>query len=209
MSIVDNVRAELDNYDAIGDKMYAFYKHSSSGDYMIERIKSRFYGNMASDHIKYFNELYEILKAGGHGPKNPLLTGDADEGSWIEKGPDEYTRVIAIERYCSYADDNTHIFILNQVTDDWTKFLGVTAYPEEEKSGNTWGDHRDYKQPSIQTFRDHKFDFGYSDGRDKHYCFKYNSVSGNVEDAHWNERRLTWALGSLSDCLECIKLEQE
>jgi len=227
---MDNI--DLKDYDGIADKLYEFYKLSDSGSYMIERIKSRFYGNMVKDHIADFNELYAILEAGKHGSKNPMVTGDIDEGSWIEKAPDEHTRIIAIERYCSCADDNTHIFMLNELKSEvdptlfdhdpelaetmarfnnWTRFQGVTAWPRQssKRGGHKWGDHRDIEHPSIVTFRNHKFDYGYNDGRDEHYCFKYDSLQGCVEDAYWREGRLNWALRSLRDGLNSVKLELE
>jgi len=222
---------DLKDYEGIADHLYETYKLSPSGSYMIERIKSRFYGNMVKDHIPDFNELYKILEAGKHGPKNPIVTGDMDEGCWIETAPNDHTRIIAIQRYCSTADDNTHIFILDELKSEidptlfdtdpemaetlakfnnWTRFQGVTAWPRQIKNrGYNFGDHRDIKVPSISTFRNHKFNYGYNDGRDDHYCFKYDSLNGCVEDAHWKESRLNWALRSLRDGLNSAKLELE
>jgi len=219
---------DLKDYEGMADKLYNIYKQSDSGTYMVERIKSRFYGNMVKDYIPDFNELYALLEAGDHGPKNPIVTGDSDEGAWLEKAPDEYTRVIAIQRYCSCADDNTHIFVLRQFDweppegftelehallrqDNWTTFRCFTAWPRQKKSkyGGNWGDHRDIEVPSINTHRKHKFNFGYGDGRDEHYCFKYDSMQGRAEDAYWKESRLLWALRSLRDGLNSIKIEAE
>ena len=215
--------------DGMADRLYQAYKMlGDSGQYTVERIKARFYGNMVKDHIETFNELYAILEAGNHGPKDPIVTGDYDEGAWIEKAPDDHTRVIAIERYCSCADDNTHIFVLNEFKsekpesisdedwlllkqDDCTRFKCFTAWPRQKKSkyGGNWGDHRDIEVPSINTHRKHDFKFGYGDGRDKHYCFAYDSMHGCIKDAHWNEQRLLWALRTLKDDLFSVKLEME
>jgi hypothetical protein len=221
---------DINDYESMADALYDIYKQSSHGSYMVERIKGRFYGNLVKDHIPDFNELYAILKAGNHGPKNPLVTGDMDEGSWIEKSDNEYSKIIAIERYCSCAIDNTHIFILNEFKyeppegegfshleqelmrfKDWTTFTCVTAWPRQisKRHGHKWGDHRDIEHPSIHTFRKHNFRFAYEDGRDDHYCFKYDSLQGRVEDAYWKEGRLNWALSSLRDGLGSVKIEAE
>lgn len=208
-----------ENYKQIADKLYSVYKKSSSGKYLMERVKNLFYGRMVYDHIDDFNELYAILERGEHGSKNPLITGDIDEGSWIEKSPSEHIKVIAIQRYCSCADDNTHIYVLTdyRIPDemgyppaDWVTFQCFTAWPRQvsKRRGYKWGDHRDIEHPSINTFRKHKFHFGYEDGRDKHYCFKYSSYSDAVEHAFWNEGRLMWGLDSLRFALNSIKNEE-
>jgi len=190
----------------VADFLYAEYKKSDMGDYMVGRVKEFFYGLMVKDHIYKFKALHEFLIKNGHTVKNPYVYGDDDTGIWYEKSPKSYTTIIATERYCSCADDNTHIFILNELDVDYIKFLGVTAWPRQvsERMDHKWGDHRDIKHPSITTFRKHGFKFGYGDARDAHYCFRYESLTGCADDAPHVENRMLWALQTLTDDYEEI-----
>lgn len=205
---------ELD-FRAAGSLLYNIWKEQHYSDFAIEQLKSTFYSHYLRDHIPVFKEFYDILKEGKYiGEDNAIMTGDMDESCWIEEGPENY-KIIAVCRHCSCADDNTHIYILKElefegeVNFDFTKFMGVTAWPEETKNNFTFGDHRDIDHPSIQTFRDNDFNFGYGDARDDHFSFKYDAMFDKAEDAHYKEQRLLWAISSLKMSLDCVKYELE
>ncbi len=203
----------MTDYKEIAELLYNAYKASDCGNYMVERVKKLYYGMMVKDNIPKFLAVYDVLVANGHDAKNPYVYGDMDQGVWYEKSPDEITKIIATERYCSCADDNTHIFILKDFGwDQWFnekhkvkqedyRFSCMTAWPRQKnnsKKHHQWGDHRDIEHPSINTYRKHKFKFGYEDGRDEGYSFNYETITGNVEDAHWKESRILYALDILN-----------
>jgi hypothetical protein len=202
------------DYQGMANTLYDAYEASGHDNYMVERIKKYFYGRMVKDHIGRFNTLHDLLVLNDHDKNNPYVYGDYDVGVWYEKYPDQYTKVLATTRYCSCADDNTHIYVLKDISEpgfeglhryEYITFLCATAWPRqinESRSSHQWGDHRDIKHPSINTFRRHNFKYGYQDGRDDHYCFKYESMNDSVEDANWNEGRILWALDTLRGCYE-------
>lgn len=195
----------------LADAMYVAYMASSDGGYLMEKVKKSFYGKLVKDKIPLFKELHAFLVEHKHTVKNPYIYGDIDVGVWYEKSSDEREDIVAVESYCTCADDSTHIFIMR----DWsminyqiglnivdTKFLAVTAWPRQKKKrkGHLYGDYRDVVLPSIRTYRDCNFKFGCQDGRDVGYSFKYESIVGDrVEDAHWNEPRILFALRTLQE----------
>ncbi len=204
----------MTDYKEIAELLYNAYKASDCGNYMVERVKKLYYGMMVKDNIPKFLAVYDVLVANGHDAKNPYVYGDMDQGVWYEKSPDEITKIIATERYCSMADDNTHIFILEDYSCDRLGmkyesiyFRCMTAFPRQKsksKKSHQWGDHRDIEQPSINTYRKYKFKYGYCDGRDETYCFNYETLTGCVEDAHWKESRILWALNTLNYDYEAL-----
>lgn len=201
----------------LADAMYKAYMASADGNYLMEKVKRSFYGKLVRDKLPLFKELHAYLIEHGHTVKNPYVYGDIDVGVWYENTEHAVVKIIAIESYCTCADDSTHIFIMR----DWgeshigatgdIKFLAVTAWPRQKKKriGHSYGDYRDIKYPSIRTYRDYNFEFGCGDGRDVGYSFKYETIAGDkVEDAHWNEPRIMFALRTLQEAhFNVIELE--
>ncbi len=213
--------------ESLATALYEAYNKSSDGGYFMEKIKKRFCGKVVKDHIPMMKELHTFLVDNRHTVKNPYVYGDIDVGVWYERSPTTTMDIVVVESYCSCANDNTHIFMLRDYSKDFTpeeltrfgrpyqdvKFLAVTAWPRQKKKkklGHKWGDYRDVVEPSIQTYRKCQFNFGCQDGRDVGYSFKYESTTGMVEDAHWNEPRVMWALRTLRDAhFNAIELEEE
>lgn len=213
------------NYEDHANLLYEAYKQSGNSYYTIERIKALYYGKIAYDHISIFLKLHAYLVKNGHDKNNPLWQGDADNALWYEKSKNSFTKIIADARHCSCADDYTHIYVFDDYStpdhesdmwipaqDVWLKFRAFTAWPRQVPAkkllgpDHKWGDHRDIKYPSIITHRKHDFRFGYQDGRDEWYCFKYDSLSKTVEDAHWNENKMIHALRNLMSCWEEVEI---
>lgn len=191
---------------------------------MLEWIKCRFWGLVVKDHIKIFNDVWDILnKHGNIGQRNCYTYGDRDVGVWIEKVKNSKNKkVIVSTRYCSAAAaDNTHLYILLE-SSYIVRFLCRTVWPRQNKKGGykvvkskrhpdgwfSWNDDRDIKFPSIKTYRDRDFKFGYEDCRDKGSVFAYEDIGDDpqVGNAHWSELKipsaleyLRWHLGKLKD----------
>ncbi len=218
--------------DEIADFLYCEYiaeekrggrNSEGCGNLMLEWIKKRFWGLLVKDHIPIFNQTWDLLNEKGHvGEKNRYVYGDIDVGLWIEKVEDPTNKkVIASTRYCSMADDNTHLYIMSGLKDSQFPFLFSflcrTVWPRQNKKGGyrvikskehptgwfSWGDDRDIKIPSIHTYRERDFDFSYRDCRDKGHVFTFKN--GECDNAHWHENRIPHALWSLREHLAALQ----
>ncbi|KKK48932.1 hypothetical protein LCGC14_3140140 [marine sediment metagenome] len=125
-------------------------------------------------------------------------------------------KVIVSTRHCSCADNNTHIFILEKDFCGWTKFRCATVWSKANNRGgyktkdgwHYWGDDRDVKTPSLNTYRKRDFYFGYYDCRDKGHCFLYEDHGkkvGRAEKASWSECEIQNALWTLKTNLEVLE----
>jgi len=199
----------------LAKQLYKSYKREEKdgkecGGLLIEWTKENLYGHMVEDAIPVFQELWQLLKEGKHNKKNTFDYGDCDVSTWFETTRtgrwSSYRKVIVTTRHCSCADDNTHIFILDEIGEDWIKFMSVTVWPRQKSNrGYSFGDDRDIKLPSLNTYRKKGFKYGYGDGRDEGHCFVYDSMTGRVDKPHWHENALTNALWTLRTNLEAIK----
>ena len=197
---------------------------SGCGDLMLEWIKERFWGLIVKDHIPIFHQIWDILNERGHaGEKNAYVYGDIDVGLWIEKvkNPKD-KKVIASTRYCSVADDNTHLYILSGIEFEHDfpmgfKFRCRTVWPRANNKGGykcvksvkypdgwfSWGDDRDVKTPSINTYRERDFDYSYGDCRDKGCVFTYEDEK--CDHADWYESKIPHALTVFRWHLEALQ----
>lgn len=183
-----------DRCKANGYKLYRRYMREQGGGrdcgkLMLEWENESFWGHVVKRHIPVFNKTYKILKDHGYfGQSNSYQYGDADVDVWIEQAKDK--KVIASTRHCSCADDNTHLFIMNDARHNiFGDFRCRTVWPKQNKRRGyrvkkskkyptgwfSWGDDRDIKIPSIATYRARNFDFSYGDCRDKGYVFTYTN----------------------------------
>lgn len=193
------------------------------GSLLLDWIKERFWGKVVQDHIPIFEEIYGILSENGNiGSRNSYTHGDIDNSVWIEKtqNPDN-KRVIASKCHCSCADDNTHLYILDNLTHrDILTFRCRTVWPRQSNRGGyrvakseknpdgwvSWGDDRDISIPSIATYRKRDFDFSYRDCRDKGHVFTYDELNGpTLDHAHWHENRILPALDILRHTLNMLR----
>jgi len=197
-------------------ELFTKEEYRDCGDYSVEKIKREFWGLVVRDYIPIFLSVYEILEERGNiGNSNRYVYGDIDVGVWIEPTNKKGRKVIASTRYCAMADDNTHIYILDDPHEDYPefiKFVCKTAWPREKKKKKSWanfGDHRDIEIPSLETYRRFNFDFGYGDGRDKGYSFAYSTFPTPNIDTPWYDVNIGVALRFLKWHLEALKNYEE
>ncbi len=175
------------------------------GKLLLDWIKENFWGIIVSKHIPTFEKVWKILNERGHTEKNKFVYGDIDVGLWVEYPKDKNKKVIISTTYCSMADDNTHLFILDKLLPNWIRFRVATVWPRENNKGGYmtkdgwfyWGDDRDVKTPSLNTYRKRDYKYGYYDCRDKGHCILYENHGqdiGRVEHAHYGEDEINHAL---------------
>lgn len=224
-----------DKCNEIADLLYYQYIYEENdegcGDLMLEWIKSRFWGLLVRDHIPIFEEIHQILTSKKNiDEKNRYTYGDVDVSVWVEKvkNPKDM-KVIASTRHCSGADDNTHLYILKNSKigipefDSKNMFLEFkcrTVWSRQNKRGGyrvakskehpngwfSWGDDRDIKLPSINTYRERDFNFSYGDCRDKGHVFTFKNFSGpELDHPDWHENRISHSLWCLRSHLEALK----
>lgn len=208
--------------EELSEILYDAYKDGDNtgvyNDYLIECIKEKFWGRVVKDHLPIFNKTWKILNEKKYTAKNPFVYGDDDVGVWIELTKSESKKVIASTCYCSCADDNTHIFILDDhsiLNAHSIVFRVATVWPRQinKRDKHPWGDDRDIKLPSLNTYRERDFRYGYYDCRDKGSCFLYEEfkkgIAVRVENAHWDEGAITNALRTLRWHLEALEEEHK
>ncbi len=195
----------------LADSIYDLYTKSSAcglGHYSIEKALDFFYGKVVEDHVEVFKSVFKKLEdAGFTSRENSFCYGDADGYLWCEK-LDDYTKLIICENVVTCADDNTSIFKLREFGDDVDtdkllfEFKVITAFPEEVKKSDYWGDRRDYERVSLETYREHGFDFGCGDFRDNTHVLKMKyDISSNypqIEDSHINTPKIKFFMDNLS-----------
>lgn len=203
-----------DNSKKIAELMYnsCFDLNSESMQYTLQRANDLFWGKIVKNYVPIFKELHDKLVQGKHNKSNPLSHGDCDVSVWYETSKRTHRKVIVSTRHCSCADDNTHIFILDDLPVDkkdgywFGELMCATVWPRQinRKGSYKYGDHRDIEKPSINTYRQRDFEYGYKDGRDNNYCFKYRCiVEDTVESAI--SHRISNALWTLETDLEAVK----
>lgn len=203
----------------VGQLLYDTHKQnggrSGTGDLVIDWAKEVFWGLRMQDTIKDFKELWQKLTDNGNVSRDTAIYyGDGDQYVWAEQ-LDKNTKLIINHDVVTCADDNTIIYSMKDYDFDesegWEgdvsvkkllfEFHIMTAFEEEKKCGDTWGDRRDYDKFSLQTYRERGFDFGYGDGRDKEHVAKLrydHTEQPRVEKAHWTENRIGRELDELS-----------
>lgn len=182
----------MEKAERIAENLYRQYNIEERGgrecgNLLLEWIKEHFWGIVISKHIPIFEKVWTILDKKGYTKRNKFIYGDIDVGLWVEYPKNTSKKVIVSTRYCAMADDNTHIFILDKEILNWVKFRVATVWPRENSKGGykvkkskkypdgwfSWGDDRDIKIPSLNTYRKRDFHYGYYDCRDKGHCFFY------------------------------------
>jgi hypothetical protein len=189
------------------DYLYKHYRTEDKdgrdcGKLFLEWTKENFWGRIVEDNLKHFDSLYENLKANKHTRRNKYIYGDYDYGVWIEPSKTKHRKVIVATCYCACRDDNTTIYIKDEISPDWIRFRVDTVWGRQKKNKFNFGDDRDIDTPSLVTYRKRDFEYGYRDSRDKGHVLKYDSLHskhGRVENAHANETGIYWALWSLKN----------
>lgn len=194
----------------LSNNLYRAYKKEQPHDcqdLLLEWVGDCFWGKIVQEHIPIFHKTWDCLVEKGHTKSNKFIYGDVDVGVWFENVKDkekhENRKVIVSERYCSTADDNIHIFVLDDLSltlgYNFSEFKAVTVWPREKKSisGIDWGDDRNIDLPSLATYRKRNFNYGYNDARDRGHIFKWQGFTAQVENSMWNSMRIPYALQTL------------
>lgn len=171
-------------------------------------IEEKFWGKIVGEQIPIFEEIWQQLRIGEHNKNNPFWYGDADASVWIEKVKNK--RIIIHKSQCTTADDNTTIFIQELKSMFGPRFHVRTVWPRQSKRGGyavekskehpngwfSWGDDRDVDVPSLNTYRERDFKFGYMDCRDKGYVLSQSDrwMSNNIEYAGSHQGDIQYAL---------------
>jgi hypothetical protein len=171
---------------------YTYEQQSDCGELLNEWIHEKLWGKVITDYIPQLKEVWQYLHDNKYTKDNTLGYGDIDGAIWVEyvRQEEEWEdkrKIIIHTSHCSCADDNTHIFILNE-EGVLGKVLHVrTVWPREKNKGK----HKYKKQPSINTYRKNNFKFGYQDGRDTGYSLTLEGKgTPKVEWAHHYQGRI-------------------
>lgn len=210
----------MDRAKRLANRMYKDYyieekEGRECGKLLLDWTKEHFWGIVISKEIKTFNKVWNLLDEREYTKNNKLVFGDIDEGVWVEYPKNKDKKVIICTRYNSCAEDNTHIFVLDEPFKNQITFRVSTVWPKEipYKGNIKWNDDRDVDTPSLNTYRKRDFKYGYSDGRDKGHSIMYETSYGRIgvaKDANWiTDSRIKYALDALNYHLEVLNNEEE
>ena len=183
---------------------------------LTEWTSQKMWGMIVMDFIPKLKEVWQYLHDNKYTKNNTLGYGDADGAIWVEypKQLEEWEdkrKIIIHKSYCTCADDDTHIFILNDSDFGslWDLLHVRTVWPRQNSRGGyavekskkhpngwfSWGDDRDIKTPSIKTYRDRNFKYSYQDGRDKGYTLTLKTTpTPSIDWAHIHQSRIEHAI---------------
>lgn len=171
--------------EVLSEIFYQCYKKDEEADCqeLLKRwTEEKFWGKIVSEHLQEFEELWQELRIKKYDKNNPFVYGDMDGSVWIERSKNK--KIVIHESH-----GNTHIFIMEKGIFGPT-FHVRTVWPRENNKGGyavakskkypdgwfSWGDDRDIKRPSLNTYRKRNFEYSYRDCRDKGYVL---SISGS------------------------------
>jgi hypothetical protein len=212
---------------AIAEILYNCYMEDQIGDcgkLLLEWTQEKLWGKVVLQSIPRLKTVWQYLHDNKHTKNNTLGYGDIDGSIWVEypkqlnEWPDK-RKLIIHTSHCTCADDNTHIFILNTESSFIHDILHVrTVWPRQNSRGGykvkktkknpkgwfSWGDDRDIKRPSLNTYRKRNFEYSYQDGRDRGYVLslKYFGTP-KIEWAHIHQSKIHQAIW-LIDLMEDI-----
>tara|TARA_Y100000310_G_C20368298_1_gene662292 strand:+ start:28 stop:708 length:681 start_codon:yes stop_codon:yes gene_type:complete len=190
------------------------------GELFYEWMKEEFWGRVIRDYIPIFNKTWRLLKKRGHvGNDNRWTYGDADVGVWIEEVKDKDKKIIVSTRYCSMADDNTHIFVRRKGSCGdknldlyFSSFIISTVWERQKKLRKKQWDRKavgDITYPSLNTYREKEFEYGREDENYHGRVVVYKDFDKLVKKAYMSENKIDHALWTLSGHLEMLEDEYE
>lgn len=211
------VSSMMERARKLGRSLYFAHKKEEKdgrdcGNLFLDWVKECFWGMVVKDTLPLFDSVWDMLHEKGYKKQNPFVYGDADVSLWVEYPKDKNKKVIVSVCHCSMADNNTLIFIQDNINIlHHLRYHIVTAWSREVKSrySNHWGDDRDISKPSLNTYRKRDFKFGYGDGRDKGHILIYDGMLERVENASWTERDIPYALSELKRHLFMLEEDEE
>lgn len=146
-------------------------------------VEEKFWGKIVTEHLPDFEALWQELRIKKHDKNNPFVYGDMSGSVWIERSKN---KKIVIHK----SPGRTHIFIMEKGVFGPT-FHVRTVWPRENNKGGyavkkskkypdgwfSWGDDRDVKTPSLNTYRKRNFEYSYRDCRDKGYVLTIDGMA--------------------------------
>ncbi len=178
----------------LAEILYQSYKKDQEADcqeLLKKWIEEKFWGRIAEEHISELEEIWQLLHDKKYTKNNKCGYGDIDGDIWVEYPKKNKKRKIIIHKsHCTFADNDTHIFIIEEGVFGITLHIR-TVWPRENNKGGyeceksaeypdgwfSWGDDRDIKIPSLNTYRNRDFKYSYSDCRDKGYVLTIDGMS--------------------------------
>lgn len=185
----------------LANQMYKAFKSEKNrdcGKLVLQWAKDKFWYKVLQDVPKIYDEIYTLLKKHKFTNINRFTYGDIDQGVWIEPCKVKDRLVYVSERYCAMNDDNTYLYIK-----DWQGIKCVSAWKREKKCKYT----KDVDYPSLFTYRNCDFNFGYGDFRDHGYHFTYdvNEFTDSLKDAYAKEMSIPYVYETMVSDLEALR----
>ncbi len=148
---------------------------------LLEWVEEQFWGHRIREYIPTFESIYSQLDDLGARYDNRLIYGDMDYGAWVE--PHSTLKIIGLECYCSGADNNTHLYILNPEPDGFSSFHVRTCYPRAHRNQymKRYGGWAGLERASRSTYKTMGWLPQYGDGRDIGYILSYDEYAAKVE----------------------------
>jgi hypothetical protein len=182
---------------AIAEMLYQCYKkeqETNCGELLNKWIAEHLWAIILLDYMPKLQKIWQYLYDNKYNKSHTLPYGDADGNIWVEypKQISKWTdnrKILIHTSHCTMADDNTHIFMMDK--DSALNTLEIrTVWPRQNLKGGykvekseeypngwfSWGDDRDVKIPSLQTYRDRNFEYGYHDATDKGYVVTLQTI---------------------------------
>ena len=172
---------------------------------LIQWIQEFYWGKRVGEHLDTFKDAYAKLVKLGHKKDNPYVYGDMDCGVWYE--PHEDQMIVALTVYCSMADDNTWLFILESDSDLFKKFHCRTCYPRARSGWNCRLSVSSYRRRKFKMSGGHHF---YGDCRDPGYVFSWEKMLDNESKVdRATSSKVYWGLWHLRSWVQEILEEYE
>jgi hypothetical protein len=172
---------------------------SDCGELLNKWIHEKLWGKIVVQYIPKLLEVWQYLHDNKYTKNNTLGYGDIDGSIWVEypkqlkKWPDK-RKIIVHTSHCTTADDNTHIFVINESEiSSITQRLHVrTVWPRERSKGIfKWE-----LIPSIHTYRKNNFRYRFGDGRDKGYTLTLKGGgTPSIDGASYYQGKIQHAIG--------------
>lgn len=194
--------------DKLANIVYDEYnKAGDCGILTLQWMADCLWGKIAEHKIiPTVRKLFNLLKEKNHNEKNYASLGDLDYKLWFEE-PEKDIKIIISVCNCACADDNTMIFYLDDrfanqdLNENWVRLKIMTAWSKEVSINGRcrWGDDRDIKFPSINTYRNNNWKFGYEDTRDinRGFVMKYDSIDKYCKDIFHTQDKTQFALDTI------------
>ncbi len=212
----------------ISEILYNCYMKSEDNgcrELLNEWVNDKLWGKIVKAYLPQLKRIWQFLHDNKYDKNNTLGFGDVDGDIWVEYVKQEHEwpdnrKIIIHTSHCSCADDNTHIFILDEEATINAKLHVRTVWPRQDARGGyrvtkskkhpkgwfLFGDDRDIRIPSLNTYRKRNFEYSYQDCRDKGYSLSLTDFGGpKIEWATTHQSRILhaiWLIRLMTDIID-------